>query len=201
MTIRSLHELLRMTLQRLHRTAVQLAAVVPCAREQVESVELLDALDAYVQELERQAERSESALKILQAAPDLALCSGVEGLLSLLDVGVDAQGDGRVSDVAMIAALRRVGFSTISAYHTSRVLAEVLAEGGVLRLVEENLRSEELFERLLTVIGDELIDEMCGVVVPASSVSVPTVSRGVGELPAGADSLLDHWPMGGIDPR
>lgn len=190
-----------MTLQRLHRTAVQLAAVVPCAREQVESVELLDALDAYVQELERQAERSESALKILQAAPDLALCSGVEGLLSLLDVGVDAQGDGRVSDVAMIAALRRVGFSTISAYHTSRVLAEVLAEGSVLRLVEENLRSEELFERILTVIGDELIDEMCGVVVPASSVSVPTVSRGVGELPAGADSLLDHWPMGGIDPR
>lgn len=178
MTISSLHELLRITLQRLHRSVFQLAAAIPRITEQVESIELLDALDAYAEEVVRQVERAEAALVSLQTAVDMTLCSGIEGLLSLLDVGPDAPGDGRISDVAILAALRRVGFSTISAYHTARVLAEVLGEVGVLRLVEENLRSEELFERILTVIGEELIDEVCGVGTPALRETVSAHASG-----------------------
>jgi ferritin-like metal-binding protein YciE len=208
MTISSLHELLRITLQRLHRTASQIAALLPRVAEQVESPELLDALGSYAGEVERQAERAERALDILQAAPDSALCSGVEGLLGLLEEGGDVRGDGRVSDVAFIAALRRIGFSTISAYHTTRVLAEVLGLSGVLGLVEDNLRSEELFERILTVLSDELLDEVSGGGVPFSSAplaaaplaAVIAESDAAG-FPRVSDSALDHWPMGGIDPH
>ncbi len=208
----SLHDLLRSTLQRIFRAAHQLVGVLPEVAEGVASPELQVALGAYEAVVEQQARRLELAADSIGCELEATGCSGVEGLIELVrGNGAESAGVGGVVDVAVVAALRRLGFASISAYSTARVLAEALGEEAVLRVVEENLRSEEAAERFLTVVSEELIDELSS--TPANATTPdrwrgppPGSERlGGGEavttaMAAAAPPLLNFWMLCGIDP-
>lgn len=174
MTSNSLHDLLRILLSRLYAAEHQIMSILPRIAEEVSGAELRDALQCHVTETEKQLRRIEVAARFLSCRVSPLSHSGIEGLIrDLLNV-VEEKGSAGVVDLALMAALRRIEFCEISSYETARSIAEALGEREVSMILEDNLREEEVIERFLTVLSEELIDEASASRPPSeySSVSI-----------------------------
>ncbi len=159
MASNSLHDLLRSFLSRLYAAEHQIMNILPRIAEEVSGAELREALHCHVVETEKQIHRIEVAAKSLSCRVSPFSHSGIEGLIrDLLNV-VEEKGEAGVVDLALMAALRRIEFCEISSYETARSIAEALGEREVSTILEDNLREEEVIERFLTVLSEELIDE------------------------------------------
>lgn len=155
----SLYDLLKGSLSRLYAAEQQIVSVLPRVAEEVSCLELREALLCYASESEKQLQRLEVAAGILSWRVSPSSHSGIEGLIrDLLNIA-EEQGESGVIDVALMAALRRIEFCEISSYDTARAISEALGEKEVSTLLEDNLREEEMAERFLTVLSEELIDD------------------------------------------
>lgn len=159
MVSNSLYDLLVSSLTLLYAAQREMLRVLPRVISEVSCAELREVLLSYIGEIETRVERLEAAARVLSFPMASGANSGVNGLIRDLTKIAKRRGEIGVVDVALMAALRQIEFCEISSYETARSIAEVLGEGEVSQLLEENLREEEGMERFLTVLSEELIDD------------------------------------------
>lgn len=81
------------------------------------------------------------------------MCKGMQGLIEEGREFVTTGGDAAVRDAALIAAAQRVEHYEISAYGTTRTLADQLELGHARDLLDQTLDEESAADKLLTKIA------------------------------------------------
>ena len=74
----------------------------------------------------------------------------MKGLIAEGEKVIKEGGDGRVKDVALIAAAQRVEHYEIAAYGTARTLADQLGLGNAKQMLDDTLDEESQTDKLLT---------------------------------------------------
>ena len=77
----------------------------------------------------------------------------MKGLIAEGEKVINEDGDGRVKDVALIAAAQRVEHYEIAAYGTARTLADQLGLGDAKRMLDDTLDEEAQTDKLLTKLA------------------------------------------------
>ena len=77
----------------------------------------------------------------------------MKGLIAEGEKVIEADGDEKIRDVALIAAAQRVEHYEIAAYGTTRTLADQLGLSDAKHLLDETLDEEAHADKLLTKIA------------------------------------------------
>lgn len=118
------NELLIYDIQELHDAEMRLLDFWPQMSEKAAAPALKEAFELLYGATERQIERLEQMAQLLGVAPDEVSSKGMKGLITEAGTVLDAQGDPRVLDLALVGASRKVEHYGLAAYYTARALAQ-----------------------------------------------------------------------------
>ena len=110
-------------------------------------------------ETERQVERLNEGLKLLDAPTRAKACKGMMGLLEEGDEVIADNGkkkDKASGDLALIGAAQKVEHYEISSYTTARNLAQQLKMPALVQLLQTSLAEEENADQLLNQVARPL---------------------------------------------
>jgi Mn-containing catalase len=156
-----LRELLLDELRDLLHAEGQLLKALPKMARAAQSEVLRTAFVRHLAETEEQVSRLRESFSLLATAPKAKPCKGMAGLL---EEGEEIMAEGQkqddaFADLALIAAAQKVEHYEISAYGTSRTLAEQIGEPDVALLLSKSLAEEEISDNLLTQIAREFMSQ------------------------------------------
>jgi ferritin-like metal-binding protein YciE len=134
----------------------QLVKALPKLAKAAESEDLAEALRSHLEETQNQVTRLEEVFRIVGVAPRAKPCKGMRGLIEEGNEAVQEQDKGVLRDLAIIAAAQRVEHYEISAYGTSRTLAEHLELNDAVELLQQTEDEEKEADSKLTQVATEL---------------------------------------------
>ncbi len=169
-----LQELLLDELRDLLHAEGQLLKALPKMVKAAQSDVLSRAFENHLAETEQHVTRLKESFSLLGAEATAKPCKGMAGLL---EEGDEIMTEGQeqndaFADLALIAAAQKVEHYEISAYGTSRSLAEQIGQPEVAFLLSKTLAEEEIADNLLTQIAREFMLQ------PGDGTSNVPVGRG-----------------------
>jgi ferritin-like metal-binding protein YciE len=162
MSLSTLDKLLEDELKDLYSAETQLVKALPKMAKAASADGLKKAITNHLEETKGQVKRLEQIGKQLGIKLTGKKCKAMEGLIEEGSEILEEDGPAPIIDLAIIGAAQRVEHYEISAYGTTRTLAEHLGHDKVVRLLQETEDEESAADTKLTGIA---VDE----VLPAAS--------------------------------
>lgn len=156
-TFDTIESLLEDQLKDLYSAESQLIKALPKMAKKASDSKLVEAINSHLEETQGQVERLEQIGKLMEIKLTGKKCMAMEGLLEEGKEAMDADGDERLVDVALIAAAQRVEHYEISAYGTAATLAEKIGLSEVAELLRETEAEESAADEKLSVICEDEI--------------------------------------------
>lgn len=156
----SLQELLVDNVRDLYDAEKQLVKALPKLAKAAESEELADAIRAHLEQTEGQVSRLESVFEALGVSAKGRACKGMKGLVEEGSESMKTEKDGIRRDLAIIAAAQKVEHYEISAYGTSRTIAEQIGNTEAANLLQKTEDEEKEADQKLTEIAMHLYDRV-----------------------------------------
>jgi ferritin-like metal-binding protein YciE len=157
MKLPTLAALLTDQLKDLHSAEAQLVKALPKMAKKASSDALKQAILSHLEETKGHVERLDQIGEILGAKLSGKKCKAMEGLVEEGSEVLEAEGPGPIIDAALIAAAQRVEHYEISAYGTTRAIAERLKHKDVVKLLQQTLDEESAADEKLTGISTKEI--------------------------------------------
>jgi ferritin-like metal-binding protein YciE len=136
----------------------QLVKALPKLAKAAESEDLAEALRSHLAETQNHVVRLEEVFGIVGVAPRGKPCKAMKGLVEEGSEAVQEQDKGALRDLAIIAGAQRVEHYEISAYGTTRTLAEHLGLNDAVELLQQTEEEEKEADSKLTQIATELYE-------------------------------------------
>jgi ferritin-like metal-binding protein YciE len=160
--ISTLEDLLIDQLQDLYDAEKQLVKALPKMAKAATSEELQQAIREHLEETQNQVSRLEQAFEHLDKPAKSKTCKAMRGLIEEGSEVISEDAEDPFNDLGIIAAAQRVEHYEISAYGTSRTLAEHLGQDEVASLLEETEEEEKAADGKLTEIAMILYEQAEG---------------------------------------
>jgi Mn-containing catalase len=156
-----LQELLVEELKDLLHAENQLVKALPKMAKAAKNDDLKSAFQDHLEQTKGHVERLKQAFELLEVPAKAKPCKGMAGLI---EEGQEVIAEGKekeepVADLALIAAAQKVEHYEISAYGTSRAIAEQMDRQDVVKLLSQTLEEEEKADELLTSLSEPLFEE------------------------------------------
>ena len=156
-----LQELLVEELRDLLHAENQLVKALPKMAKAAKSTELKTAFQDHLEQTKEHVERLTRVFDLLGEKAKGKPCKGMAGLV---EEGQEVITEGKEkdevqADLALIAAAQKVEHYEISAYGTTRAIAEQMARKDVVKLLTKTLEEEEKADELLTELAKPLLNE------------------------------------------
>jgi len=131
----------------------QLVEALPKVAGAASTPDLREAIEDHLEETRGHVSRLEQVVDIAGISAPAEECEAMKGLIREGEDVVEADGDPRAKDAALIAAAQRVEHYEIAAYGTVRELAKQLDLGEVASILDETLTEENAADQTLTRIA------------------------------------------------
>jgi ferritin-like metal-binding protein YciE len=155
-TMETLSELFEETLKDVYYAEKAILKALPKMAKKVGSEELRSAFLEHVDQTEGQVERLDQVFKLLGKKPQGKECPAINGLIEETEEVMKEAKDKHVLDAAVIGCAQAVEHYEIARYGTLRTWAELLGHREAVSLLQETLDEEELTDRKLSDIAEEL---------------------------------------------
>ena len=134
---------------------------LPKMAKAAKSTELKTAFQDHLEQTKEHVERLTQVFDLLGEKAKGKPCKGMAGLV---EEGQEVITEGKEkdevqADLALIAAAQKVEHYEISAYGTTRAIAEQMARKDVVKLLTKTLEEEEKADELLTELAKPLLNE------------------------------------------
>ena len=156
--LNSLHDLFVEQLQDLYDAEQRLTKALPEMIEAAHCGDLKQALQAHLEETERQIERLEHVFEEIGETAEAKTCQAMKGLIAEGEEVIKAKGNAEVRDAALIAAAQRVEHYEIAGYGTCRAFAQRLGFERAAEMLQETLDEESGADRKLTEIAEQTVN-------------------------------------------
>jgi ferritin-like metal-binding protein YciE len=137
----------------LRSAEAQLLDALPKMVEAASSPALKDAFKSHLDQTLEHSNRIQEIISSVDFSIPQEQCEAMKGLIAEGEKVIKEGGDGRVKDVALIAAAQRVEHYEIAAYGTARTLADQLGLGNAKQLLDDTLDEESQTDKLLTKLA------------------------------------------------
>jgi ferritin-like metal-binding protein YciE len=174
MGLSTVAELLEDELKDLYSAETQLVKALPKMAKAASSEVLKEAITSHLEETKGHVDRLDRIGKELGIKLTGMKCKAMEGLIEEGKEILEEDERGPVVDLAIIGAAQRVEHYEISAYGTTKTLAQHLGHDEVVRLLEETEEEESAADTKLTAIA---VDE----VLPSASADEEQEEEGQDE--------------------
>jgi ferritin-like metal-binding protein YciE len=154
----NLQELIVDQIRDLYDAEKQIVRALPKLAKAAESRELAAALQSHLEETQTQVSRLEEVFQNLRVAAKGKPCKGMKGLLEEGSEILQKEDKGALRDLAIIAACQKVEHYEMSAYGTTRTLAEHLEKQDVVDLLEQTEAEEKNADEKLTEVATSLYE-------------------------------------------
>lgn len=157
MMIFTIRELLNNHLRSLYASEIQLYDGITYLVEQVTLLELRELLETYAGETHHRIEW----LAIEVDTSGIIVADNLRGMAGLVDESKHAARSapsGDLSDLAVIAVIKKMAHYQIAAYDSAISIAETNDKSALCKKLREALREQEQVEQSLTVLFEEIID-------------------------------------------
>lgn len=155
----SLECLLTEQLQDIYDAEQRMTKALPKLAEAASNPQLASAFREHLAETEAHVERLQRVFEMLGQPVKGKTCDAMKGLISEGDEMINAKGDERVRDAALIAAAQRVEHYEIAAYGTARTLARQIGHEDVARMLQATLDEEGAADKQLTEIAERSVNQ------------------------------------------
>ena len=153
MTLDTIHDVFAEQLGDLRSAEAQLLDALPKMVQAASSPELKNAFKTHLDQTLEHSNRIQEIIGSVDFSVPEEHCEAMKGLISEGEKVIKEDGDGKVKDVALIAAAQRVEHYEIAAYGTARTLADQLGLGDAKRMLDETLDEEAQTDKLLTKLA------------------------------------------------
>jgi ferritin-like metal-binding protein YciE len=185
-----LTDLLKHELMDLHSAEEQIINAMPAMMQKAGNTALKEALGNHWQETQRQKERLDRVLAMLNGEEpkkegllnrlfrQSQVCRGMKGLIEEGNKIIGEDMDSDVKDAAIIACAQKIEHYEISGYGTARSYARELNLTEIVNLLETTLKEEYEADRKLTSLAQARINKDAEKSSPApGAISIPPQSR------------------------
>jgi len=153
MSLNTLQDLLVAQLKDIYSAEKQITHALPKMVKTAANKSLAEAFSSHLTETEGQIARLEEIFQYLGVSPRGKKCHGMEGLLSEGAETMEEEGEPPVIDAGLITDARRVEHYEIAAYNSTIAIADVLGEGNIVKLLNQNLEEEKAADEKLTELA------------------------------------------------
>jgi ferritin-like metal-binding protein YciE len=138
----------------------QIVKALPKLAKAAQSEDLVEGLRNHLEQTQEQVQRLERVFESLEVPAKGKPCKGMRGLLEEGSEVLKEEDKGEMRDLAIIAACQRVEHYEISAYGTTRTLAEKLGMEDAVELLEQTEQEEEAADETLTEAAASIYESM-----------------------------------------
>jgi len=117
------------------------------------SEQLRAAFEEHLEQTKGHVQRLEMVFKLIDKTARAEHCKAMEGLIEEGAELLEEEGSPTVKDAALIGAAQRVEHYEISAYGTTRTLAELLGQNEAVELIQQTLDEEKETDEKLTELA------------------------------------------------
>jgi len=142
-TEQTLKEVLVEQIRDLYDAEKQIVKALPKIAKAAQSEELGEALMSHLEETQTHVSRLEKVFDILGVGAKGKPCKGMKGLLEEGDEVIKEEEKGELRDLALIAGCQKVEHYEMSAYGTTRTLAEQLELQDAVELLHQTEAEEK----------------------------------------------------------
>ncbi len=153
MTLDTISDVFADQLADLRSAEAQLLDALPKMVQAATSAALKDAFRKHLDQTLEHSNRIQEIINAVDFSVPQEQCEAMKGLIAEGEKVINEDGDGRVKDVALIAAAQRVEHYEIAAYGTARTLADQLGLGDAKRMLDDTLDEEAQADKLLTKLA------------------------------------------------
>jgi len=157
--ITTMEELFLDEIRDLYDAEKQLTKALPEMAKASSSDELRDVFEEDLEQTQAQIRRLERIFEALGEKPTGKKCAAMTGLIKESNEMISATGDTAIRDAGLITAAQKVEHYEMSGYGSARTHAEILGDGGAVRLLEETLFEEKEANERLTELARYTIND------------------------------------------
>lgn len=160
MKIDTLETLLQSGLMNLYDAEKRLVRALPKMAKAASSDELRSAIQEHLDVTKGHVERLEQVFELFGFPTKAKTCAGMKGLIEEGQEVMNQSSDSVLLDHAIIGAAQRVEHYEMAAYGTARTMARQLGNNQAADLLEETLNEEKETDEKLTVVAEQLFQQM-----------------------------------------
>lgn len=153
-----LHKLFEEELKDIYWAEKALVKAIPKMIKKATSEELIDALEAHLEETEGHIERCEQVFEILGKAAQAKKCEAMDGLLKEAEELMTESDEGVMRDAAIISAAQKIEHYEIASYGTLAQFAKTLGLHDAKDLLGQTLDEEKNADEKLTGVAESAIN-------------------------------------------
>jgi ferritin-like metal-binding protein YciE len=146
----SLQELFEEQLKDLFSAENQLLKAMPKMAKKLSSQKLVQAFEMHLKQTEQHVERLKGIGEDLEIKLTGKVCAAMKGLIEEAKETMEEGEPGPVLDAGLVADAQRVEHYEISAYGTTRTLAQFLGHSAAAKLLDQTLKEESATDEKLT---------------------------------------------------
>jgi ferritin-like metal-binding protein YciE len=135
-----------------------LVKAIPKMIKKASSQELIDALEAHLNETEEQVKRVEQVFAVLGKDAKTKKCEAMQGLIDEAESIMGESDEGVMRDAAIISAAQKIEHYEIATYGTLRTFAQTLSLNEAVTLLEQTLNEEKSADEKLTEVAESTIN-------------------------------------------
>ena len=135
-----------------------LVKAIPKMIKKASSPELIEALEAHLNETEEQVRRVEQVFSVLGKDAKTKKCEAMDGLISEADSIISESEEGVMRDAGIISAVQKIEHYEIASYGTLRTFAQTLGLHEAVTLLERTLDEEKAADDKLTEVAEATIN-------------------------------------------
>lgn len=153
-----LHKLFEDELKDIYWAEKALLKGIPKMIKKATSDELVEALEAHLEETEGHVQRCEEVFELLGKTAQAKKCEAMDGLLTEAEDIMSETDEGVQRDAGIISAAQKVEHYEIATYGTLRTFAKTLGLDEIADLLEETLNEEKAADEKLTEVAVSAIN-------------------------------------------
>jgi ferritin-like metal-binding protein YciE len=153
-----LHKLFEEELKDIYWAEKALVKAIPKMIKKATSEELIEALEAHLEETEGQVERCEQVFEILGKSPQAKKCEAMDGLIKEAEELMSESDEGVMRDAAIISAAQKIEHYEIASYGTLAQFAKTLGLNDAKDLLGQTLDEEKNADETLTGVAESAIN-------------------------------------------
>jgi ferritin-like metal-binding protein YciE len=153
-----LHKLFEEELKDIYWAEKALLKAIPKMIKNATSEDLIDALEAHLEETEGHVERCEQVFEILGKTPQAKKCEAMAGLIKEAEEIMSESDEGVMRDAGIISAAQKVEHYEIATYGTLAQFAKTLGFEDAKELLGETLEEEKAADEKLTGVAESAIN-------------------------------------------
>ena len=145
-------------LRDLHSAETQLVEALPKAAKAAQNAELKSAIKEHLEVTKGHVTRLDDILAGMDESPGRVVCKGMAGLIKEASEALEADGDPRVRDAAIIAAAQRIEHYEMAGYGCAATYADLLNDTEAANQLRTTLQEERETNDTLTDLAESSVN-------------------------------------------